>query len=40
MEKERKKIKSVRVIAVDCGENMFFRQYAAEEERRFFEAEG
>lgn len=38
-ENERKKIKTVRIIAVDCGENMFFRQYAAEEERRFFEAE-
>ena len=38
-EKERDKIKSVRIIAVDCGENIFFRQYAAEEERRLFEAE-
>lgn len=37
---ERDKIKSVRIIAVDCGENIFFRQYAAEEERRFFEEEG
>lgn len=39
-EKERDKIKSVRIIAVDCGENIFFRQYAAEEERLFTETQG
>lgn len=38
-ENERKKIKSVRVIAVDCGENMFFKEYSKEALRQLGYAE-
>lgn len=32
---ERAKIKSIRVINVDCGENLFFREYSKKLEREF-----
>ena len=31
--KERAKIKSIRIISVDCGENLFFREYSKELEK-------
>lgn len=34
-EKERSKIKSIRVINVDCGENLFFREYSKKLEKEF-----
>ncbi|MGN1062586.1 MAG: hypothetical protein ACI4RO_05585, partial [Candidatus Scatosoma sp.] len=37
-EAERNKIKSVRIIAVDCGENIFFKEYGREEERQLASA--
>ncbi len=33
--KERAKIKSMKVIIVDCGESFFYRQYSKEIERKF-----
>lgn len=35
IEKERAKIKSIRVINVDCGENLFFREYSKKLARKF-----
>ena len=31
--KEKAKIKSVRIISVDCGENLFFREFSKELEK-------
>ena len=33
LQKEKAKIKSVKIISVDCGKNLFFREFSKELEK-------